>query len=237
MTEDLTSAFARDFTTTSGIPHPAMLGTRFDRAGNFLPEPGNTVVSHVVPGSTSERAIIQIRDQLQALDPGHHFAWTPVSSYHMTIFQGVIDSRRRLPFWPPELALDTLIADTTDYLAGRLLDFPAISPFAVKLDQITPEGLVVSGATDKDEAVLRSFRDELADRFGYRHPDHDSYVFHITLAYLIDWLPSDAHETYIPALSDITDGFIAEVPVIELGPADYCSFEDMNHFEPLLRLG
>ena len=32
---------------------PRHLGTRYDTEGRFLPEPGNTVVSHVTAGSPS----------------------------------------------------------------------------------------------------------------------------------------------------------------------------------------
>mgnify|MGYP003661542621 CR=1 FL=1 len=228
--------FSRKFCGLGQPPAPARLGTRFDETGAFLPEPGNTVVSHVVPGSDTERAMIRVRDRLRALDPGGHFAWTPVSSYHMTIFQGVIEGRRLPGYWPADLPLDAPIAETTDHLAARLQAFPPIEPFRVRLDQITPHGLTVSGATPADEAIIRGFRDEIAGRFGYRHPDHDTYVLHLTLSYTVRWLPRGSHELYLPALRELTRSFQAEVPVIELGPADFCAFEDMNHFEPVLRL-
>ena len=45
--------------------------------------------------------------------------------------------------------------------------------------------LVLTGATERDENTVRALRDDLVDPFGYRHPDHDSYTFHITMAYAI----------------------------------------------------
>ncbi|MBU2486763.1 MAG: DUF1868 domain-containing protein [Alphaproteobacteria bacterium] len=225
--------FIRNFCGEGRGATPARLGTRFDETGQFLVEPGNTVVSHVVPGSATEAAIIKVRDGLRALDPGNHFAWTPVSSYHMTLFQGVIEYRRQSGYWPTDLPLDASISQSTDYFLARLQDIPQIAPFKVKLEEITPHGLTVSPATDVDAAIIAGFRDTLADRFGYRHPDHDTYVLHITVAYIVRWLPQASHETYLPALQALAETFRKDVPVIELGPADFCTFDDMNHFEPV----
>lgn len=236
MYENAKANFIRTYCGEGRGAAPARLGTRFDATGQFLFEPGNTVVSHVVPGSATERAMIRIRDGLRALDPGHHFAWTPVSSYHMTIFQGVIEYRRQPGYWPADLPLDASIGESTDYFLARLQDFPRVAPFNVKLDEVTPHGLTVSPATAADAAIIADFRNSLADRFGYRHPDHETYVLHITVAYIVRWLPRASHEIYLPALLQLSEDFRKEVPVIELGPADFCTFDDMNHFEPVFRL-
>src|ERR1041385_1355792 len=44
---------------------------------------------------------------------------------------------------------------------------------------VTPNGLTVAGATDEDRLILKAWRDALSVPFGYRHPDHDVYVFPI----------------------------------------------------------
>jgi len=236
MQDELKQEFIHTFSGKGRSAPPPGLGVRFDETGAFLPEPGNTVVCHVVPGSTTQKAMEKLRNRLQALDAHSHFTWTPVSSYHMTVFNGTIDSQRQPGHWPADLPLDATIAQTTDYIMPRLTGFPPLAPFSVKLDRMTPHGLAVSGATAEDENVIRDFRDRLTQPFGYRKPNHDSYGLHLTLAYLVRWLPLDAYETYLPALQQMTAAFQAEVPVLELGPADFCTFEDMNHFEPVLSL-
>ncbi|TIU54853.1 MAG: DUF1868 domain-containing protein, partial [Mesorhizobium sp.] len=87
------------FEGTNPTP-PVHLGTRYDAAGNFLLEPGNTVVSHLVNGSPSEAAVIEVRERMRAMLDANRLAFTPVSSLHMTLFQGIIERRRRLPYWP-----------------------------------------------------------------------------------------------------------------------------------------
>jgi hypothetical protein len=102
---------------------------------------------------------------------------------------------------------------------------------------MTPLGLVVGPVGAEDAAALATGRDRLADLFGYRHPDHDSYVFHITFAYLLDWLP----DAELPEVRAFLEAGLAEIrraaPVIELTPPAFCRFEDMHHFEELRVLG
>ncbi|TGV62187.1 DUF1868 domain-containing protein, partial [Mesorhizobium sp. M00.F.Ca.ET.158.01.1.1] len=74
---------------------PVHLGTRYDTSGNFLIEPGNTVVSHLVSGSPSEAVVLAVRDRMMAMPDADRLAFTPVSSLHMTLFQGIIEYRRR----------------------------------------------------------------------------------------------------------------------------------------------
>ncbi|WP_420407069.1 DUF1868 domain-containing protein [Hoeflea sp.] len=228
--------FHRAFCGEGQDPSPAMLGTRFDRRGNFLPEPGNTVVCHVPHGSRTQAAMVEVRNRLQALDTGGHFTWTPVSSYHMTLFNGVIESQRERGHWPAELPLDATISEATDYLEPRLSESRCMAPFSVKLESVTPLGLLVTGATAEDEATIRRIRDELTVPFGFRKPGHEGYPLHLTLGYILRWLPHELAPVYMRELEAMGETFRSEVPVLELGPAEFCTFEDMNHFEPVLRL-
>ncbi len=102
---------------------------------------------------------------------------------------------------------------------------------------ITPVGLTVAGATDEDAVTIKAWRDALSVPFGYRHPDHDTYVFHITFAYIVDWLADER----LPAWQELFDSSLTflerEAPVIDINPPAFCRFDDMNHFEELLILG
>ena len=164
---------------------------------------------------------------------GERFAYTPVSSYHMTVFQGIIEGRRQRDFWPEDMPADASIDDTTRFFLQRLEDFPAPRPFRMKPVSITPLGVVLAGATEEDERVVRQLRDELTVPFGYRHPDHDSYRFHITLAYPKAWLPAGAQEIYLPALARLRDAIAEEVDLVELGAPAFCIFPDMTEFRPV----
>jgi hypothetical protein len=216
---------------------PTHLGTRYDAAGNFLLEPGNTVVSHLVNGSPSEAVVIEVRERMRAMPDSDRLAFTPISSLHMTLFQGIIEYRRRLPYWPQDVPLDTSIDAMTSLYLERLKGFRGRGPFKVEVIEVVPTGLTAAGATEEDRRVMSAWRDALSVPFGYRHPDHDAYAFHITFAYQIQRLADDR----AAAWQDFFDGSLAEfarrAPVIELQPPAFCNFKDMKHFEELLVLG
>jgi hypothetical protein len=208
-------------------------GTRHTTAGLFLREPGNTVVRHVSPGSQTERTLVELRARLQALPWAHRFAWTDVASYHMTVFGCAIETARTPDQWPRSLPLDTPIDAVSDWLDSRLDGFAGPGPFTMDIHAVTPFGLTLTGATESDESVARARHDALAIAYDQRPPGHDTYAFHLTMAYLIDWLPDEMVETYEAAMAECTEWVRSRLPVVELGPPVFCSFDDMNWFEPL----
>lgn len=213
---------------------PRHLGRRFNTEGEFLPEPGNTVVCHLVEGSQSESAIIKTRQRFLDMPEASQLAFTPVSSLHMTVFQGIIEFRRALPYWPEGMPLDTSIETMTDYYRERLLAFPALPAFNMQVIGLRPVGLVMKGATAEDDRIVALWRKTFADFFGYRHPDHDTYEFHITLSYIISWFDPECLPRWQAMLDEELEKLRAVVPVIEMQPAAFCEFRDMNHFKELV---
>jgi hypothetical protein len=119
----------------------------------------------------------------------------------------------------------------------RLNGFEGRGAFKVKVVGVVPTGLTVAGATGEDVHIMRAWRDALAVPFGYRHPDHDAYVFHITFAYQIRRLADGRASEWHDLFDDCLSLFARQAPVIELRPPAFCSFGDMEHFEELLVLG
>ncbi len=210
---------------------PWHLGTRYDAAGTFLPEPGNTVVCHLVSGSATEQALANAWAQYQAMPDAGKLAFTPVNSYHMTLFQGIIEGRRKLRYWPNDMALDAPIEAMTAHYIETLAEFEPAAPFAVELIEALPTGLIVAGVTAADRHAMAEWRNRFAEAFGYRHPDHDSYEFHITMAYMIDWIDDDAIPAWTAMLNDVAAEIRVAAPVLELRAPAFCSFADMNWFE------
>ncbi len=231
------SAFSTSLLTYSAAHDPSPpshLGTRYDVTGTFLREPGNTVVCHLTEGSPSQQAIVEARQTFLAMPEASQFAFTPISSLHMTLFQGIIEYRRRLPYWPQDVALDTGTERMSEIYLDRLQSFEPLGSFDVEVTEVTPVGLTVNGVTAADRRVMKEWRDAFAHVFGYKHPDHDTYEFHITFCYPIARLP----EAALPAWQAMLDSTLATLresaPVIELRSPAFCTFDDMNHFEERL---
>ncbi|MEO1745668.1 MAG: DUF1868 domain-containing protein [Pseudomonadota bacterium] len=209
------------------------IGSRLDADGTFLTERGNTVVRHVIPGSNTAAALLEMRAIMQAGPCAHKLAFTAAESLHMTVFNGVIETSRSKDTWPNDIPRDADVRDTTPIINERLEDYVGPGAFNMRTHEITPFGVTLTGATDADEATARAWRDSLPERFGYRSDGHDTYVFHTTMAYLRGWIPDDRLDEVIAFYRALTEDFVARVPVMELGPPCFCSFEDMNWFEPI----
>lgn len=222
---------------SSNASPPFHLGTRYDRNGTFKPEPGNTVVSHLLPGEPETEAILRLRQRMLEMPRADLLGFTPASSLHMTLFQGIIEFRRKAGYWPSDMPLEAPIDAVTDRYLEKLEGFESRGAFRIKVDEVTPLGLTVSGYAEEDAVVLTAWRDALADVFGYRHPNHETYVFHITFAYILDWFPDEDISAVAAALQDFTREIQAAAPVIRLAPPAFCRFADMNHFEELLVFG
>jgi hypothetical protein len=92
---------------------------------------------------------------------------------------------------------------------------------------------MVDGATAADRHAMADWRNRFADVFGYRHPDHDSYGFHITMAYVIEWFDADAMPAWETMLNEVAKDIRERAPILQLRAPAFCSFEDMNWFEEL----
>jgi hypothetical protein len=224
-----------NYSSANNPAPPHYLGSRYNSAGEFLPDPGNTVVCHVVPGSRTEAVLLEVRRRIMEEASGS-LAFTAPESLHMTLFQGILDRRRSLPYWPQGVALDTPVAATTELFRERLQDFMPGPSFAVEATAVFPSGIIVDGVTAADRHALADWRNRLADVFGYRHPDHDSYEFHITYAYPIRWFEPAEIDGWRMLMEELLISIRLAAPVLELRPPALCSFEDMNWFEELLTL-
>ncbi|RWX75058.1 DUF1868 domain-containing protein [Neorhizobium lilium] len=218
-------------------PNPPLhLGTRYRTRGGFLPEPGNTIVCHVAKNSQTQTALIEARERYLDMPEAGQFLFTPIASLHMTLFQGILDNRRRSAFWPQDIPLETPVEDMHEILAARLEGLPAADPFDVTVIGARPSGLLVDGRTEQDRKIMRTWRDTLARLLGFRHPDHDTYPFHITFAYVIERLDDEALPRWQAMLNEVAADLQRRQPVLELTPPAFCMFEDMNHFHELLIL-
>lgn len=213
---------------------PVHLGGRYRKVGGFLPEAGNTIVCHLEKGSQTQTALIEAREKYLAMPEAPQFLFTPISSIHMTLFEGVIETRRRQDSWPGDLPLDTPIEDMTALMAARLEGFSMFDPFKVAIVDARPSGLLVDGATENDRRVMRAWRNALADLLGYRQPSHEEYKFHMSFAYAIERLEDEALPRWQAMLDEVADDIRRKAPVLELTPPAFCVFEDMNHFHELL---
>lgn len=214
---------------------PSHLGSRYNKDG-FLPEAGNTIVCHLDTNNPTHRAVLEARARMQSLPGSQRFLFTPVQSIHMTVFEGVIETRKSKETWPSDMDHGFDIDTVTRGILPRLEAFASPPSFSVRAAGLRPTGLLLAGATAGDEKQMRLWRDALTTPFAYRHDNHDAYRFHMTFAYPLDWIEDDHLALWETEFEKILADLTKAAPIIPLRPAAFCTFNDMTWFEELLVL-
>ncbi|MET0429782.1 MAG: DUF1868 domain-containing protein [Microvirga sp.] len=221
------------------------IGTKFTPDGQVLPCPGNTIICHIEPSNPATAPLAAFRAALQAEPYAHKFTFTPPSSYHMTVFEGVIDFNRKPGLWPDDLALDAPVEACNRLFVEKLesFDLGCEPRFRMKVLEgdgnvnVRPgAGIYLVPADDAETAKLRRLRDRLADVLKLHQPGHDTYKFHTTQTYAIKPLSDEETIRYRAVRRDSINVLAAAMPVLELGAPELCLFNDMSAFQPRLYL-
>lgn len=213
-------------------------------------------------------ALAAYQATLSAADPSLPplFTLLPPPSWHVTLFEGVCDQVRggeKGAYWPADLwgkPLDECTAVWEARLRGFELSAPAgeeatgggggNSPVG---DQSPPYRLRVVGweglgvgigvrlapQSDGERARIWALRDRLSALLGVRHPHHDRYGLHLSIAYFVRWMSEDERK----GLGEVLDAHFAEegddaIPrELELGSPEWCVFDDMFEFKRRFYLG
>jgi hypothetical protein len=213
-------------------------GGKFGVAGEALPFPGNTIICHIDPGSVAFAALCELQDALMALPSARHFTFLPKPSFHMTIFAGVSGSPLGSDGWPQGFVQAETLANITDEFLARLQHQPVPETF-----RIVPKNLyggrtlVVEGNDDAEITSLRELRRNLQDITGIYRSSFAEYEFHITLAYLVDWLSDRDAKELLKHSEELYQAFSTKVTGIDLGRPEFCTFDTMHNFNPVAFLG
>lgn len=221
-----------------GPPKGVGIG-KFHPDGSVRPFPGNTLICHLPEDSVLQAPLRRLYERLRLSELAPLYSLLPPSSWHMTIFEGVCDQVREPGFWPADLPLDAPLTACDALFEDRLASFdPKLDPpFEMEIAGWKPLvggiSLALKAATDAEERRLRDLRNRLSDLLGLRHPGHETYVFHLSIAYIIRHL-SDAQRD---ALSAMMGEQSALLPAkFKLGAPEFCRFEDMFAFRRLFFL-
>jgi len=217
----------------SGVRPP---NPKFTPDGGARPWPGVTIVAHVPPRTEAFAALVAMQEVLMAQPFADRFTYLPPSSFHMTVFDGANETTRGTPGWPGGVPADAPWPQVSDTLAERLRDvsLPTIRPAAVSL--FAGFSLRLTGSDASAETELRQVRDRLRGATGVIKADHETYVFHVTLAYLLTYVDAAEAAEIVAAGDAIYAAHAHQLDLLPLGPIELCDFADMHAFRPRLRL-
>lgn len=217
---------------------------KFNPDGTARFFPGNTIICHVPRPGSLEDHLTEIRAMLTGAAESPAHAFLPASSWHMTIFEVMNFTDRSKERWLPGLDLS---ADPHACHAEAARRLTAAAPWTPELFHMRATGIAarrtgsltiaLEPVDPVETARIRGFRDRIASVLGIRRPDHDSYQFHITLAYRVQPQDDPDWERYATAIARASNFAIERLNDVRLGPAEFCRFESMLAFDRLLYLG
>ena len=151
----------------------------------------------------------------------------------MTVFEGVVDAKREPGYWPSDLPADVPLDDCHQLFERKIEKFDASLDLPLEIDVKGWQPLVngialrLSPSTRSQEFRIRSFRDAMSRLLNICHPEHATYEFHLSIAYLIRH-PSGNDRSELQVL---LDNALARLPTrFELGAPEFCHFSDMFEF-------
>jgi len=224
------------------VTRPSAVGAKFDETGKVRTFKGNTIICNVDHQCDLYTALIDVHEALDLSKVKSSFSYLPPESFHMTLFDGLLDQFRQTGIWPLDLPMHLPFSEVNEIFAERLnnIDIPYYYKMRpVELGFMRGGGAVIylEPADEANRKYLHSAREKLSTLLKIRKPNHDSYRFHISLSYLIDWLSPEQATSYFQYTNEIFEEFNKKIVDFEIGPPEFCSFDDMYYFKPLLQLG
>ncbi len=212
------------------------VGRKFHPNGTPRLFPGTTIICFVDPTSPIGMAAQAFQAALGQVPIGRKFALLPPASFHMTVMELLCDQVRTPERWSSWLPLDAPLATIDAFFLERLPAVPAPEGLAVRVTGVAhPDNLwlTLQPADDLTGAALRAYRDAVATASGVRFPDHDTYRFHLSLAYRLIALDADEEHQLAALVRTWQPRLRAAGDWIALPPPLLTGFDDMTRFVPL----
>ena len=212
-------------------------GGKFTTDGRVQDWPGNTFICHVDRNSQAFEAICELQAELKTSAFRKFFAFLPPSSFHMTVFQGVSPMPKPGTRWPAGLQQGFSRDEMTNAMLSSIDGITLPQRHRMRVAGLFGGcSLTMVGATENDEKSLRESRIALRDATGIDFCDFDDYVFHITLAYLLEWVPEATAQGIAALGAEMAERYRDRIGFVDLGPIEFCNFDNMHHFEPVTLL-
>ncbi|MFA0442332.1 hypothetical protein BCU70_01315 [Vibrio sp. 10N.286.49.C2] len=217
------------------------VGVKFHEDGSVRTFPGNTFICHLDPSIALIDELRWAQDELKAMQCGHKFAFLPISSMHMTVFEGVCDQIRDANKWTSKLDLNAKLSEVTDLFATEVDQLGALGGFEMMFDYVyncTVGGsaLRVKPANDASLTALKQCRALLKTATGISMPDFDDYHFHITLSYRVIELDEQDKIELLETTQRIEQRISQSFGTLTHGPVEFCTFQDMFEFKAVATL-
>ena len=209
------------------------VGQKFYENGEARPFAGNSIICPVPGSSHTMKKLIQLRNSILKESWHTHFALLPPASYHMTIFDLLCDQVRVPEHWSDALRLDESLQVVDTFVIDSWLTLSPPPYIAVRFRSLEIGEFITIRLEPEDQNVhrqMRLYRDLLSEAFHIRHPNHEDYYFHISMAYAITSLSEEEQANANDSITAWESVLKQELSSVDLLPPRLTFFADMTHF-------
>lgn len=210
------------------------VGRKFYADGRVRQFAGNTIICHLDPTSEIFKAALVTQAALRDTGYGRKFALLPPESLHMTVIELLCDETRRPEKWSSRLELTASLNETDEFFLKTVPPITKPAAFEMRPETISTHNMLIrlSPCDAATAENLRHYRDAVAAATGVRFPNHDSYGFHISLAYRLIELDADEQAQFERDCAEWGTTLRQAVPSFRLGPPELVFFDHMFCFAP-----
>jgi hypothetical protein len=217
------------------MQYGSTIGKKFYEDGSVRRYPGNTVVADILPGCPAYDVMSRLRQWV--IDEGleEYLILLPEDSYHMTLFRGLNDQVRTETHWPSVLPKDAPMTAVDDHVTAAVEKAGLPGPARMRFDRVSVSKncmiVCLQPADEEQNRILRQFRDRGAENVGIFFPKHETYTFHISLAY-VRIVPEGEAAEKVEALKEKINAYIADQPEFYTAQPYMAYYDDMLCFHP-----
>jgi len=165
---------------------------KFDHRGKPLPFPGCSIICKIPIKSDFFYETKLLQSKYRNLNPDKAYTYLPDTSFHMTLFDCCNVNTFNTQYWPKNIVKDNNYKKVSYLLTKKLKDLKFSDKFNLKLKKLFGGySMILEGNTKKDEKIIRDYRNKLSSLLEIRFENHETYSFHITLAYILRKLKDD----------------------------------------------
>ena len=206
--------------------------SKFDNSGKPLPFPGCSIICKIPIKSDLFYEIKLLQSKYKEFNPDQAYTYLPHTSFHMTLFDCCNINTLNTQYWPDNITKDNNYKIISNLLSKRIKDLKFPEKFNLKLKKLFGGySMILEGNTKKDEKIIRDYRNKLSTLLGIRFENHETYSFHITLAYILRKLKDDEIKKLIIYNSKLLEEFVKKIPIIQIKKPELCTFENMYEYK------
>ena len=208
--------------------------SKFNSEGKPLYFPGCTIICKILKNSELFNEISTVQLEYKDFNPNNTYTYLPSSSFHMTLFDCCNIDTINTSSWPKDVKTKDNYKKIALELYEKIKEFIFPDKFNLKLKKLFGGySMILEGATPKDEKILRDCRNELSKLLGIKFLNHETYSFHITLAYILRELNEQEVKNLFIINNQLCNEFIKKFPIITIKDPAMCFFENMLEFKKI----